>query len=207
MIGTRSAAIEIRQRRAEVGEVEGEPLVEQPPGDDVPAVEGQVGVRAEDQGRAEADHPREGGEPERASPAGIASAHDETGAEDDAALVGAFRRRERLFPRTTDKGGEPLAERRRLVAADLGRVAVEVGGGHLDPDGRRVRDGSAGFAQHAGRLDAGTQDLVAVVGGLDAIDGAAHEIDEAGGTIEARGPRAEGACVPGDVVEPGGGSA
>ena len=53
-----------------------------------------------------------------------------------------------------------------------------------------------GAAQHLGGLHSGAQYLVAVVGGLDAVDRSAGQVDQRGGPIEMTHPVTQSAGIP-----------
>src|SRR4029078_6157692 len=67
---------------------------------------------------------------------------------------------------------------------------------HLDPDGRRTIDRPNCHSQHACGLDTGTENLVLMVGSLDAIDTAAGPVDATDSAAQLLAPIADTAGVP-----------
>ncbi|MEM6551654.1 MAG: hypothetical protein AAF750_05960 [Planctomycetota bacterium] len=86
-----------------------------------------------------------------------------------------------------------------VVADGVGWIGVaeDVGGASLEPDGWWVGHGSAGLAEDADRVGAAAEDLADIAFVLDAVDGAAGEVEDGGGPVEGVGPAAEGFAVPG----------
>src|SRR5687768_2253984 len=69
---------------------------------------------------------------------------------------------------------------------------------HLHPYAWRCDPALKCTTEQRRRLDARSQDLVAMVGRLDAVNGTADEIDQRVRPIELARPRAEGSRVPND---------
>ena len=105
-----------------------------------------------------------------------------------------------MLPGFADEWCEADAECGVFVANERRRVAVDVRRAHLHPDRRRRVDAAKCLAENAGGLDTGAEDFVLMVGGLDAVDAAAGEIDQAVGGCKFFGPGAKGAGIPGHVA-------
>src|SRR5258708_5553183 len=76
------------------------------------------------------------------------------------------------------------------------RITVDVRRAHLHPHRRRDTDGADGEAQHARCFHAGTENFILVVGRLDAIDAASHQVDQAACAVEFSTPLAQSAGIP-----------
>ncbi len=136
--------------------------------------------------------------------AAVSSQH-ETGPENDAALFREFGLFVSFLPGFRDERSQAVSESGIFIANGFGRIAVAVGGGHLNPNRRRAVDGADRFSESERGFYAGTENFVAVVGSFDAVDGPADEVDQGGRAVEFFCPIAEVSSVPVDLTRRVGG--
>lgn len=128
------------------------------------------------------------------------SAQHEAGTKNDLASFGRNCAGVGLFPGAAHVRREAVAECGVFVADDLWRVAVYVGGRHLNPYRDRARLPRERFPQNASCLDARSENLVAVIWCLHTVDAPPHQVYQRFGAIQALRPRSDGSTIPRDMV-------
>jgi hypothetical protein len=126
----------------------------------------------------------------------IIAADNEAGAQNDPSLIRKGAHVKRVLPCATYERSEPAAERSIFIAHQLRWIAVDVCCAHLYPNGRGRSDRAHCLSQDSRGFNARAEDLVVIIGSLDAVDSTAHQVDQAGGAVEFTFPFPSGAGVP-----------
>ena len=133
---------------------------------------------------------------QRTTASSAVATDDEARAKDDATLRGQHSLFEFTFPCLPHKWCQAIAERRVFGAGHFWWIAINMSCTHLHPDRRGRVDTTDREAERSRRFGTRAENLILMIGSLDAINAATNQIDQAARAVESSTPLSQITSVP-----------